>query len=111
VIELTVRRSAAAYPLQTEVSRIYRQRIVPLIERYCSELSAPDLIHRIDALELNLGTVDPQHLEEDLVAKVSAQLRALLADHITADERKAEGAGANRTTASTWNCSASLLKG
>ena len=91
---------ADAQPLQTEVSRIYRQRIVPILDQYCSELSDPDRIHRIESLELNLGTVRPEHLEEDLVAHVSTQLRALLAEHITADERKAEGSGANRKTTS-----------
>jgi Contractile injection system tape measure protein len=100
VLELQISSMADAQQLQTEVSRIYRQRIVPLIDRYCSELSAPECIHRIDALELNLGTVHPQHLEEDLIAKVRAQLRTLLAEQITADEHRAEGAGGNRKTAS-----------
>ena len=100
VVELQVGSAASAQQLQAEVSRIYRQRIVPLIERYCNEFSSPERIHRIDALELNLGTVHPQHLEEDLVASVSRQLRALLAEQITADERHAEAAGSSRKTTS-----------
>jgi hypothetical protein len=100
VLELQISSMADAQQLQTAVSRVYRQCIVPLIERYCNELSTPERIHRIDLLELNLGTVDLQHLEADLVAKVSTQLRVLLADHIIADEHKAENAGTNRQTAS-----------
>ncbi len=100
VVELQIGGAIDAQQLQTEVSRIYRQRIVPLIDRYCSELSAPELIHRIDSLELNVGTIHPQHLEENLVAKVDNQLRALLAEQITADERKAKNSGADRKTAS-----------
>jgi hypothetical protein len=100
VLELHISSMADAQQLQTEVSRIYRQRIVPLIDQYCTALSDPDRIHRIESLELNLGTVHPQYLEENLVAQVSTQLRTLLAERITADERKAEGSGANRKTTS-----------
>lgn len=51
VLELTLDKTRDAWPLQQELSRIYRQRLVPLIERYCDELSAPDRLHRIDLLE------------------------------------------------------------
>ncbi len=100
VVELQIGGAIDAQQLQAEVSRIYRQRIMPLIDRYCSELSAPELIHRIDSLELNIGTIQPQHLEEELIAKVDNQLRALLAEQITADEQRAESSGADRKTAS-----------
>jgi hypothetical protein len=89
VFELTVGRGMDAQRLQTEMSRIYRQRIVPLIDQYCTALSAPDRIHRIALLDLDLGQVDLQHLEEALVARISTQLSALLADQISAQERHA----------------------
>ena len=50
-IELTLANPASAPEIQDEISRIYRKRIVPLIDQYCSELSSPDRIHRIDSLE------------------------------------------------------------
>src|SRR3954466_617578 len=75
VIELTIRGSAEPQPFQDELSRVYRQRIIPLIERRCSELSAPDRLYRIDMLGLDLGTLDPRSLEEDFVAKVDAALQ------------------------------------
>jgi hypothetical protein len=100
VFELTVGRATDAQRLQTEVSRIYRQRIVPLIEQYCTALSAPDRIHRIALLELDLGQVDLQHLEDALVARISAQLGTLLADQISVQERHAASPGTHPQTMS-----------
>jgi hypothetical protein len=84
VIELSVRDAARADRLHAEVSRIYRQRIVPLIERCCSELSAPNQLDRIDRLELDLGTLDERELERELVARVQAALRPALAAQVAA---------------------------
>jgi hypothetical protein len=89
IIELTVPGAAEAQRLQDEVSRIYRQRIVPLIDQYCTELSEPDRLHRIESLVLDVGALDIQRLEADLVAKVSAALYPALADRIGEQERGA----------------------
>ncbi|PON14026.1 hypothetical protein C2W62_31250 [Candidatus Entotheonella serta] len=79
VVELHVSSSADATHLQTEMSRIYRQRIVPLLGRECTALSAPDRIHRI---ELDLGTIEREQFEETIVARIGAMFRPLLARHI-----------------------------
>lgn len=86
IIELTVPNAAAASAIQNEVSRVYRQRIVPLIDQYCSELGAPDRLYRIDSLELDLGTLDAQDLEEQFVAKVKMTLRPALQAQINEQE-------------------------
>lgn len=86
VIELTVPNAAVASAIQNEVSRVYRQRIVPLIDQYCSELGAPDRLYRIDSLELDLGTLDAQDLEEQLVAKIKMTLRQALQTQINEQE-------------------------
>ncbi len=62
ILELKVQNSEEAQRLQAELSRVYRQRIVPLIDRYCTELSEPDRIHRIESLEVDVGYVDPDRL-------------------------------------------------
>lgn len=82
VVELTIRGPARAQPVQDELSRIYRQRILPLIERRCNELSDPDQLYRIDSLDLDIGVIDLAHLEEDLTSKVDAALSRELARHI-----------------------------
>lgn len=82
ILEVAIRQERGAHQLQQQLSRIYRDRLVPMIDTYCSQLSAPDRIHRIDSLDVDLGTLDPENLEEDLVAKFTRQLPALLAGQI-----------------------------
>ena len=89
IIELTVPNAAAAPAIQDEVSRVYRRRIVPLIDRYCSELGQPDRLYRIDSLELDLGVLDVDDLEAQFVAKTNTALRAALAAQIERQEQDA----------------------
>ena len=87
VFELTVGRATDVQRLQTEVSRIYRQRIVPLIEQYCTALSAPDRIHRIARARVSTWARWICGIwKTPLVARISAQLGTLLADQISVQE-------------------------
>lgn len=90
IIELTVQDPASARALQDQVSTIYRQRIVPLIDRYCTALGAPDRLYRIDSLELNLGTLDAENFEEQFVAQVERTLQKALREQITSQEAEKE---------------------
>ena len=90
VIELTVQDPASARALQDQVSHIYRQRIVPLIDRYCTALGAPDRLYRIDLLELDLGTLDAEQFEEQFVAQVERALQKALREQITSQEAETE---------------------
>lgn len=82
VIELTLPGqpscSGQNNALAQEVSRIYHQRIVPLIEQTCNELAGPDQVLRFDTLELDLGMVEAEELESQLVSRVAASLRQQL---------------------------------
>src|SRR4051812_22765666 len=86
IIELTVPNAAAAPAMQDAISRVYRQRIVPLIDQCCTELGAPDRLYRIDSLELDLGTLDAEDLEEQFVAQVRTTLRKKLTAQISRQE-------------------------
>jgi hypothetical protein len=86
VIELTVSGAAQAQPLQDEISRIYRQRLIPLIDQCLTEMSDPDKLYRIESLELDLGVLDPQQPEDDFVEKVNNALRRELAAQISNQE-------------------------
>ena len=95
IIELEVSNPDDAYRLQVEVSRVYRQRIVSLIDRYCTQLSTPDQIHRIETLELDLGYIDPAQLERDLVNKIARLLERDLTKKIEGLSRQGEGSQAD----------------
>ena len=84
-VELTIASQEGAWQLQQEASQIMR-RAEALIERCCDELSASDRLHRIDRLELDLGRLDPDRLEEELLAKFGESLRRGLAEQIGRQE-------------------------
>ena len=86
VIELTLPSAAQAQPLQDEISRIYRQRLIPLIDQCLTEVSDADTLYRLESLELDIGALDSQHLEEELVEKVRHVLRRELGTHISRQE-------------------------
>ncbi|NET28642.1 contractile injection system tape measure protein, partial [Okeania sp. SIO1I7] len=75
VIELNLNSQKGAFALQNEVSRIYRQKIIPLIDNLLSQSIAPDTIHRINTLEINLGNIDINNLEQDLIEKILEQIQ------------------------------------
>jgi len=87
LIELQVHGTLEqAHRLQTEVGRVYRQRVLPLIDKYCSQLSEPDRLHRIETLEIDLGQIDPNQLENDLLRALDTELHTALAEQISSQE-------------------------
>ncbi len=86
IIEVSVQNPASGRALQDQVSRIYRQRIIPLIDQYCTALGAPDRLYRIDLLELNLGTFNAGNFEEEFVVQVEHSLQKALREQITRQE-------------------------
>jgi len=99
-LELKVSSNEVGQSVYAELRRIYDQRIVPLIDQCCSELSRPDQIHRIDHLALDLGLVDPNNLEVDLVNKIHLQLRRQLSDQILTQQAKTASHEADQNTGS-----------
>src|SRR5262249_15915384 len=75
--------------LQDRVSSIYRQRILPLIEQHCTELSHADRLHRIDSLELNLGILEGEDIEAELVTRAEKMFHKALSAQITSQNGEA----------------------
>lgn len=74
----------AAQRVQSELRDAYRGRLLPLIEKICSELSAPGRIHRVDALEIDLGEVPLDALESAVADEFAAAFSRRLAAAIAA---------------------------
>ena len=83
IIELNLSSQQGAFELQNEVSRIYRHKIIPLIDNLLSQFSDADTIHRINTLEINLGNIDINHLEQELIDKILEQIQQQLAEKIS----------------------------
>jgi hypothetical protein len=88
ILEVTVQDREAAWQLQTELGRIHAQRLEALIDQCCTDLGAPDRLHRIARVEVDLGRVDPDHLERDLVDKLGPLLQEALAARIREEDEK-----------------------
>jgi len=89
VLELHAPDEDSARRVQSELSRIQRQQLESIIEQCCSELSAPDRVHRIDLLEIDLGTVDFGRLESELPKKLKSVMRKALARQIEQQDTEA----------------------
>ena len=88
ILELNVPRTDQTQWLYSEMSRIHHQRIAKLIDRCCTELSEPDQIYRIESLQLDLGSVNPENLEAEFVAKLSKALPTALGEQIRSRDRE-----------------------
>ena len=78
IIELNVNSQQGAFELQNEVSRIYRRKILPLIDNLLSQFSDSDTIYRINTLEINLENIDINNLEQELIGKIVEQIQQQL---------------------------------
>ena len=83
IIELNLSSQQGAFELQNEVSRIYRHKVVPLIDNLLSHLSESETIHRINTLEIDLGKIDINNLEQELIHKIVEQIQQQLAEKIS----------------------------
>jgi hypothetical protein len=99
IIELHTPNPEQAWRLQAEVSRVYHQRLLPLIDQLCSELSTPDQLYRIDTLTVELGPIDPHRLEEELVTRLAPALRTALASQINEQRHRDRHGQTSQATA------------
>jgi len=104
-LELSVAADADAWALQ-DAARRAQAGIRRLLECCCDELSAPDRLHRIARLELDLGTLAPHRFEEDFVAKMAAALGNGLAAAIAG----LEAGGSPPKDESQWELLAQYLR-
>jgi len=102
IIELQLSSQQGAFELQNEVSSIYHRKIVPRLEALCDQLSDNQTIVRIDSLDINLGNIEINHLEQEIVAKVEAYIKQYLtekanpSDSIIAEQTQTNGSNISR---------------
>ncbi|WP_424099673.1 contractile injection system tape measure protein [Moorena producens] len=83
IIELNLSSQQGAFELQNEVSRLYRRKVLPLIDNLFNQFSDLDTIHRINTLEIDLGNIDINNLEQELIEKIIAQIQQQLEEQIS----------------------------
>ncbi|MDQ3109390.1 MAG: contractile injection system tape measure protein [Bacteroidota bacterium] len=64
-----------AYNLQTKVSYLFREKLKSILEKQLSAASSPGVIIRIDQLELDLGDIPYEQLEEEFPKRFEEALK------------------------------------
>lgn len=73
-----------AFGLRSRIERLAWEQLPTAIERVCDAVAPPDQHLRIARLDLDLGTVRPDHLEEDALAALERALSDALAQALHA---------------------------
>lgn len=81
ILELQVSRQSDAWSLQQRAGQIL-QGLTPVIESCCDEVSSVDCLYRIERLELDLGRLDRELLEQQMPERFAKVLRRQLAEQI-----------------------------
>ncbi len=68
-------REWEAQDLQREVSNVFREKILPLLDKYLTDYSPNGALHRFDKLEFNLGPVHRDQLEKEMIKQMSVKLK------------------------------------
>ena len=89
VLEIHVPGEDAAGEIHSQMGRIQRLHLEPIIDECCSELSSPDRLHRIEKLEVDLGSVTLGDLEAELSQSLQSAMRKVLGEQVQALDRKA----------------------
>ncbi|MBL4706155.1 MAG: hypothetical protein JKY54_16635 [Flavobacteriales bacterium] len=82
VIELGLTSSENAFQIQDDVSRNFKNVIIPLLQKIFDEISSPDEVLKIDTLCLDLGSIDVSDLSHQLSTNVKEQIKEVLIPQI-----------------------------
>ncbi len=78
-LELELPSGQDAYRLQERVTALFNRQLVPVLDAVMSRQVGETELLRIDRLELDLGVLDPEQLEEQLPERLRHRLEQALA--------------------------------
>jgi len=81
-LEITTGEEPLARSVMDRLSRLHHDALESLLERVFSELSPPGRWDRLESLELDLGTLQANDLEQQLPQRLEAALRRALASRL-----------------------------
>ncbi|MEZ4827084.1 MAG: contractile injection system tape measure protein [Bacteroidia bacterium] len=63
-------------------SPVFRNRVIPRLERLFDQMVGPDTVIRLDGLEIDAGRLDPAQLEESMITQILPQVEAELREKL-----------------------------
>lgn len=76
--------------LQQQMGELYRQHLLPVIDRCCSRWSPPGARHQIDRLEIDLGKVDLERIDNDWIRQAAERIERELTQALQQTRKEAQ---------------------
>ncbi|MBN2238786.1 MAG: hypothetical protein JW712_03350, partial [Dehalococcoidales bacterium] len=86
ILELRLPSPAQAFSIQELAGRIYREKVVHVIESCCNDTKSGDTVYRFDTLSIDIGSIPVNNLETEFPRKVEETLRRLLSERFNRSE-------------------------
>jgi hypothetical protein len=104
VIEVEVPSVESAWNIQNRVSELYKYELLRILEEVFNSIAKPGEVLRIDKLEIDLGNIKADALEEEISTKLKEKVKEKLEELMHNTVSKSEQANApNETEASVRN--------
>jgi len=81
---LFVESEDEAHGVSEAVQQTFNDRVLSAMDEVFNRLSPDDKVYRFDRLEIDLGSIEPQNIEDELVEKITSLTEQLLSDKINA---------------------------
>ena len=75
ILNLEIEEEEEAAALQDEFAKLYREKILPVLNNFFDELSDSNETVRLHTLEVDLGPLDPDKMEDLIASKLEYQLQ------------------------------------
>ncbi len=84
IFKLLVDSEDQAHEIREAVRQTFNDKVLIAMDEVFTRLSPDDKIYRFDRLEIDLGSIEPQNIEAELVEKITSMAEQLIRDKINA---------------------------
>ena len=82
IVEVIVQQKDNAYELQQKIGNLVQHKLTGLLEKKCDQYSPENELHRFEKLEIDLGRLNVDNLEQELTEKVDAEFKRILEQNV-----------------------------
>ena len=97
ILQVDLPSREAAVSAQTRLEQVYEKHLLPLMDRLFSDVCGPETIV-LDRVEIDVGRISDNHLEEELSEKLSQMLTDRLLSELHKNGRQFSGNGDPNTS-------------
>ncbi len=102
IFDLTLAGGTNGYLLQEKFSRLYWQKVAPALSGLFDQLAEPNILLRIERLELDLGEMNFQELDAELANRLVRNLESKLKDLLTVVKNQVQQMSVSYSHFAAW---------